>query len=123
MAKRESRLTGTTSGGAGGLTPDSVTVDQLAELIEKDRLARFLSWPKYAQFLGIPQATVYKIYRKVRNRPHQTTIARILQVIADNPVRSERTQTKQAGVRPRGKASDDRQGASVSVVPEGRENR
>lgn len=85
MAKRgaEMRLA---ESGAAGLDPGSVTVEQLADLINRDRLARLLSWPKYAEFLGIPQATVYKISRKVRNKngPHKTTISRILQVITDN---------------------------------------
>lgn len=101
MAKRVAKMQRPTEGGAAGLDPSSVTVDQLADLINRDRLARLLSWPKYAEFMGIPQATVYKISRKARNRkgPHQTTIARILQVITDNPMTAH-------GVRTRGEASD-----------------
>jgi DNA-binding transcriptional regulator YiaG len=125
MVKRKSNVTGThpTAGDAAGApAPDSMTVEALARLIETDRLDRGLSWPKYAAFLGIPQATVYKISRQVRNRPHQTTIAKILRVIRQNPTTGAAATPRpksRTGVRTRGKAAPaGEQSPGIPVVPE-----
>lgn len=73
--------------GDGGVSDDQqltrIDPRALAQLIRRDRLARGMSWPKYAAFLSVEgkaigQATVYKIARGSVSRPHETTVNQIL---------------------------------------------
>jgi hypothetical protein len=69
----------------------SMTVQELANLIRADRLARSgqgqrMSWPAYARFMGIAQSTIYKIAQGRVERPHETTVDQILAKIKANPV-------------------------------------
>lgn len=58
---------------------------ELAELINRDRLIRRLTWPAFAEFLGVPHSTVYKIAGGRTNRPHELTVAQILERIKAVP--------------------------------------
>lgn len=59
---------------AGTLPADP---QQLAELIRKDRVSRRMTWPKYAEFLGVKMSTIYKIAKGRVRRPHELTLGAI----------------------------------------------
>ncbi len=52
-------------------------VADLAARIKADRIRRRMSWPEYAEFMGVKQSTLYKIADGRTTRPHDTTVADI----------------------------------------------
>lgn len=69
---------------------DDVTKDdketRYADLVDRlkaDRLARRLSWDKYAKLLDVPISTLAKMARGQTKRPHDTTIAWLEQRLQD----------------------------------------
>ncbi|MGE0430522.1 MAG: hypothetical protein AB7P11_21170 [Hydrogenophaga sp.] len=61
---------------------DDVTKDDketryaaLVDRLKADRLARRMSWDKYAKLLDVPISTLAKMARGQTKRPHDTTIA------------------------------------------------
>lgn len=69
------------TGAGSGVTVElleAIDIRKVSQLLQQDRLDRGLTWPAYADFLGVPQATVYKIARGAHQRPHQLTLAKIL---------------------------------------------
>mgnify|MGYP000119555039 CR=1 FL=1 len=81
MAKRTGNVKSTEDIGELSKT---ITVGRLAELMNQDRLRHGKSWKAYGAMLGIPQATLYKIYQGNRAKPHQTTVFAILTAIEAN---------------------------------------
>jgi transcriptional regulator with XRE-family HTH domain len=55
----------------------------LGARLRADRLARRLSWEKYAKLLDVPLSTLGKITRGVSKRPHETTLAHLERKLAD----------------------------------------
>lgn len=62
---------------AGDVAAGTLPADpqQLADLIKNDRIARRLTWPRYAEFLGVKLSTIYKIAKGRVQRPHELTLA------------------------------------------------
>lgn len=55
----------------------------LVDRLKADRLARRLSWDKYAKLLDVPISTLAKMARGQTKRPHDTTIAWLEQRLQD----------------------------------------
>jgi hypothetical protein len=53
---------------------DLTPTQQLAKRLNDDRLARRMSWPVYAKFLGESQTTIYKIASGQVTKAHELTI-------------------------------------------------
>lgn len=86
----------------------------LAEILKADRVKRVnakgeigMSWPEYADFLGVKMTTVYKIAQGVHT-PRETTVARIKARLEQNPIR-------ESGSRKRSKAATDTDAEVVQV--------
>lgn len=64
---------------AGDVAAGTLPADpqQLADLIKKDRVARRMTWPAYAEFLGVKLSTIYKIAQGRVRKPHELTLADI----------------------------------------------
>lgn len=84
MAEKR-KVSGTATTTATDLDYRTVTVEQLAKLLSEDRITRRMTWPAYAEFLGVPMATIYKISRGVRGRVHELTRATIIDKIKSVP--------------------------------------
>jgi len=54
-----------------------IDVGDLARRVCADRVARRMTWPDYAAFLGLSQSAIYKIARGKISRPHDLTVANI----------------------------------------------
>lgn len=78
------------------LDPNNISADELAAVLKADRIARKLSWDAYALFLRVPLATIYKIARGLRKRPHELTKVAIIERINEVPVKSARTRAEGA---------------------------
>lgn len=72
----------------------------LAEILKADRVQRTnakgeigMSWPEYADFLGVKMTTVYKIAQGVHT-PRETTVARIKARLAENPIKESETRKR-----------------------------
>jgi hypothetical protein len=57
------------------VTPDYLT--NLRKRIGRDRLDRRMTWPEYAQWMGVKQSTLYKIWDGRTARPHELTVQQI----------------------------------------------
>lgn len=79
MAKRSSKAAVDV-----GERSKTITVSELADLMNNDRLRRKMSWPAYSVLLGVPHVTLYKIFSGERTKPHQTTVFAILTAIEAN---------------------------------------
>lgn len=64
----------------------SPEIQTLAAELQRDRVARGLTWPAYAVWLEEKQSTVYKIAMGATFRPHELTISRIQKKLKDNPL-------------------------------------
>lgn len=58
-------------------TDGAVPKESLAKRLNADRLKRRMTWPAYAQFLGVKLSTVYKIATEKTTKPHELTVAQI----------------------------------------------
>lgn len=76
--------TPTSSGLAEG--GDPATIAALAKRIRRDRLDRRMTWPSYAQWMGVNQFTIYKIAMGTTTRPHALTVEKIQAKLNDEPV-------------------------------------
>ena len=72
----------------------------LAEILKADRVQRTnakgeigMSWPEYAEFLGVKMTTVYKIAQGVHT-PRETTVARIKAKLEQNPIQGSTTRKR-----------------------------
>lgn len=55
----------------------------LASRLNADRIKRRMTWPVYADHLGVKLSTVYKIAKRATTRPHETTVAQIEERLAE----------------------------------------
>lgn len=70
-------------GSAATLPADEgVNPIQLAADVRRDRLRRKMTWPVYAEFLGVPLTTLYKLAKGYTNRPHELTLDLIRERLA-----------------------------------------
>ena len=56
---------------------DVVDLSKLARVLKKDRLRLKMTWPHYAEHMGVPLSTLYKIARG-DSHPHELTVQTIL---------------------------------------------
>jgi ribosome-binding protein aMBF1 (putative translation factor) len=55
----------------------------LADRIRADRIARAMTWQRYAQWMGVKLSTIYKISRGDTNLPHELTLDKIKKKLAE----------------------------------------
>lgn len=67
----------------------------LVEALKADRLARRMSWAKYAKLMDVPISTLSKMATGATKRPHETTISWLEQKLAQLKTADEQ-QTVQA---------------------------
>lgn len=60
--------------------------DGLKDLVREDRIRRRMTWPVYAEFLGVKLSTLHKIATGV-HKPSELTEAIIRDTLAANPRR------------------------------------
>lgn len=90
MAKEKN--TPTKSGNSPAESGDTFSdPKQLAAAIRKDRLARKLSWPAYAAWIGVKMSTIYKIAKGTTRLPHELTIDTIRTKWAADPLQKPTT--------------------------------
>lgn len=81
MAKEKRGLKGP-AGGATLPADDQVDPRRLAADVRRDRIKRKMTWPVYADFLGVPLTTLYKLAKGYTNRPHELTLDLIRERLA-----------------------------------------
>jgi predicted transcriptional regulator len=106
--KRSVAASQASGGTAEQIATGVMASSELQRLVVRDRIARKMTWPVYAQFLGVPMATVYKIARGTHTKPHELTVATILEKIRDHPVRSDTDLEGAASGEARAAAQGDR---------------
>ncbi len=85
MAKRTTRKGALPKSEGRATVSDAATgVAALAKRINDDRVARRMTWPVYAGFIGIKLSTIYKIASGATTRPHALTVADIEAKLAAN---------------------------------------
>ncbi len=74
MAKQTTRKRGLPQAERGS----KVTANQdLAARLRADRVRRRMTWPAYAQFMGMQLSTIYKIASGATKKPHELTVAEL----------------------------------------------
>jgi predicted transcriptional regulator len=63
--------------------PQDPDVLQLVVQLRADRLARGLSWQKYAKLMGQPFTTLYKLSTGATSKPHETTLYQLRTRLAE----------------------------------------
>ena len=53
---------------------EDVKQKSLASRIKADRRKRRMSWPAYAEWMGVKMSTIYKIAQGRTDRPHELTV-------------------------------------------------
>jgi hypothetical protein len=82
MAKKNTISGALPNAGGGATVTGAAGVAALAKRINDDRVKRRMTWPVYADFMGVKMATLYKIATGVTTRPHAITMAIIEEKMA-----------------------------------------
>ena len=56
----------------------------LREQLRADRVARRMTWARYAAHLEVPLSTLNKLVRNVTRRPHELTVSWLVQKLAEH---------------------------------------
>jgi hypothetical protein len=67
---------------ADTVSGDQLDPQQVAADVRRDRIARKMTWPVYAAFMGIPLTTLYKLAKGYTHRPHELTLDLIRERLA-----------------------------------------